>query len=179
MRTLKYALLGMLNKQDMTGYELMKLFEGALAEFWSVKHSQIYPELKRLTEEGMVTYTVEISGSVLEKKLYSITELGRQDFMNWLGQTHKMKATPKEEFRLQLFYSSALSPERQVYILEDQLKQHQIRLEHLKKNQSEFGEIPQKGTYEFSDYLVLLGAIRREESNCNWLKECIDMCKED
>ena len=179
MRTLKYALLVMLNKQDMTGYELMKLFEGALAEFWSVKHSQIYPELKRLTEEGMVTYTVEISGNVLEKKIYSITELGKQDFMNWLSQPHKMKATPKEEFRLQLFYSSALDIERQIYILEDQLKQHQDRLEYLKKSQLEFGEVPKKGTYEFSDYLVLLGAIKREEGMCDWLNECINMCKEN
>lgn len=177
MRTLKYAILGMLNKQDMTGYELMKIFEGALAEFWSVKHSQIYPELKKLTEEGMVIYRVQISGTVLEKKLYSITELGRQDFMNWLSQTHKMKSAPKDEFRLQLFYSSALEPECQLHLLQERLKQHQIRLEHLKNNQAEFGVIPKKGTYEFSDYLVLLGAIRREESACNWLKECIDMCK--
>ncbi len=179
MRTLKYALLGMLNKQSMTGYELMKLFEGALSEFWSVKHSQIYPELKRLTEEGMVTYQVEISGNVLEKKLYSITELGKKDFMDWLGKPHKMKSTPKEEFRLQLFYSSALTPERQIYILQDQLEQHQIRLKHLKESQSSFFEVPKRGTYEFSDYLVLLGAIRREESACDWLKECISMCKEN
>lgn len=178
MRTLKYALLGMLNKQDMTGYELMKLFEGALAEFWNVKHSQIYPELKRLTEEGMVTFKIEISGSVMEKKLYSITEEGRKDFLTWLGQAHKMKSTPKDEFRLQLFYSSALEPERQIYLLEEQLRQHQERLDHLKKNQEEFQEIPARGTYEFSDYLVLLGAVMREENTCDWLRTCIRMCRE-
>ena len=99
--------------------------------------------------------------------------------MNWLSQPHKMKATPKEEFRLQLFYSSALDIERQIYILEDQLKQHQDRLEYLKKSQLEIGEVPKKGTYEFSDYLVLLGAIKREEGMCDWLNECINMCKEN
>lgn len=177
MRTLKYALLGMLNQQDMTGYELMKLFEGALSEFWSVKHSQIYPELKRLTEEGMVTFTVEISGTVLEKKLYSITELGRADFMHWLSQPHKMKNTPKEEFRLQLFYSSALDPDRQIFLLEDQLHQHQMRLEHLEQNREKFGGIPEKGTYAFSDYMVLLGAIMREQTTCDWLRTCLQMCR--
>ena len=57
MRTLKYAILGLLNQKKMTGYDLMKQFESALCEFWSAKHSQIYPELKKLTEEGCVAYS--------------------------------------------------------------------------------------------------------------------------
>ena len=46
MRTLKYAILGMLMQKSMTGYELMQQFESALCEFWTANHSQIYPELK-------------------------------------------------------------------------------------------------------------------------------------
>ena len=52
--TLKYAILGLLNKKSMTGYELKKEFETTLFEFWNAKHSQIYPELKALTENGLV-----------------------------------------------------------------------------------------------------------------------------
>ena len=61
MRTLKYAILGLLNQKEMTGYDLMKQFESTLCEFWSAKHSQIYPELKKLTEEGSVAYKTEPS----------------------------------------------------------------------------------------------------------------------
>ena len=60
MRTLKYAILGLLNQKEMTGYDLMKQFESTLCEFWSAKHSQIYPELKKLTEEGSVAYKTEL-----------------------------------------------------------------------------------------------------------------------
>ena len=67
MRTLKYAILGLLNQKKMTGYDLMKQFESALCEFWSAKHSQIYPELKKLTEEGCVAYRQEASDNGLEK----------------------------------------------------------------------------------------------------------------
>lgn len=49
MGTLKYAILGLLNRNEMTGYELSKEFETTLFEFWNAKHSQIYPELKSLT----------------------------------------------------------------------------------------------------------------------------------
>ena len=67
MRTLKYAILGLLNQKKMTGYDLMKQFESALCEFWSAKHSQIYPELKKLTEEGCVAYRQEASDNGLEE----------------------------------------------------------------------------------------------------------------
>ena len=62
MRVLKYAILGLLNQKSMSGYELSSEFESALNEFWNAKHSQIYPELRKLTEEKKIapfklTYT--------------------------------------------------------------------------------------------------------------------------
>ncbi len=68
METLKYAILGLLMKKDMTGYELTKEFNSALFEFWNASHSQIYPKLKALTKEGLIEYHIEITGTVLEKK---------------------------------------------------------------------------------------------------------------
>ena len=41
MRTLKYAILGLLNQKEMTGYDLMKQFESTLCEFWSAKHKTV------------------------------------------------------------------------------------------------------------------------------------------
>lgn len=177
MRTLKYAILGLLNKQKMTGYDLMQQFESALCEFWSAKHSQIYPELKKLTSEGMIEYEIQITGQVLEKKLYSITEEGKRDFLNWLSQIEPMESTPKDVFKLRLFFSNRLPSNRRLYLLEEQLKQHYLRLEHLKENQQKFDGIPEKDTDEFSDYLVLMGGIMREEQNCSWIEKCIGLMK--
>lgn len=68
MRTLKYAILGLLNQKEMTGYDLMKQFESTLCEFWSAKHSQIYPELKKLTEEGASLIRRSLLTTRLRKK---------------------------------------------------------------------------------------------------------------
>lgn len=54
MRTLKYAILGLLNQKEMTGYDLMKQFESTLCEFWSAKHSQIYPGTEEAHGGGSV-----------------------------------------------------------------------------------------------------------------------------
>ncbi|WP_157153306.1 PadR family transcriptional regulator [Brachyspira murdochii] len=178
MGVLKYAILGLLNQKNMTGYDITKEFEETLCEFWSAKHSQIYPELKSLNEKGMVEYKIEISGTVLEKKLYSITELGRNDFMKWLESKIDIPPTFKDEFRLQLFFSDCLSEKTREELIINHLNQHEKRLEYLKDSQKKFdGIIPEKNTNAFSDYLVLMGAIMREENTCKWLEKCLELCK--
>lgn len=177
MGTLKFAILGLLNQKSMTGYELTKEFETTLFEFWHAKHSQIYPELKRLYQDKLVDFEIEISGTSLEKKLYTITDEGRKEFLDWLGQQHKMPPTQKDEFRLQLFFTHFVSPERRLKLLKDYLDQHKKRLEHLKENQKKFTSLPPSDTDAFSDYLVLLGAVMREENTCQWLEKCIELCE--
>ena len=177
MRTLKYAILGLLSQNSMTGYELMKQFESTLAEFWYAKHSQIYPELKKLTEEGCVSYDIQISGVSLEKKLYTITELGRVEFLGWLAAETELESTPKDVSRLKIFFSNALSPEARTQLFKDQLRQHHSRLLHLKQNQAKFSAIPSKNCDAFGDYLVLLGAIMREETHCRWLEKCLELAE--
>ena len=111
METLKYAILGLLMKKDMTGYELTKEFNSALFEFWNASHSQIYPKLKALTKEGLIEYHIEITGTVLEKKVYTITDAGKEAFKKWEETLYPMPSLPKDEFRLQLFFSHLASPE--------------------------------------------------------------------
>lgn len=177
MRTLKYAILGLLYHKSMTGYELMQQFESALEEFWSAKHSQIYPELKKLTEEGMVSFEVVISGTALEKKLYTITEKGSKDFLLWLAKEEEMQTTQKDVFRLRLFFSNLLEPNERTSLIRHELEQHVTRLEKLRENKARYTEIPDKESNEFSDYLVLMGACMREEKHCEWLKKCLELCK--
>lgn len=179
MGTLKYAILGMLYQKPRSGYEMAQEFQNTLNEFWSANHSQIYPELKKLTRDGLAEYHVEIVGTVLEKKQYSITAKGREEFLQWMNSDLELPPTPKSEFRLQMYFSSCLPEERRLEMIAHQLKLHQNRLEHLRNNQTKFTSIPSKDAPEFGDYLVLLHAIMREENNCEWLKQCIALCSRD
>ncbi len=153
----------------------MKEFGSALNEFWYAKHSQIYPELKKLTNERLITYEIEIAGTSLEKKAYTITEEGKKDFLNWLSSPVEAEETPKSVFRLKLFYSPHLSKEQRITMLREQLKLEQERLEQLKFNQKKFKKIPDQTDPDFGDYLVLMGGIMREETNCEWLEKCLKM----
>lgn len=177
MGTLRYAILGLLNRNDMTGYEMSKAFEQTLSAFWTAKHSQIYPELKKLTEDGLVKYHVAITGNVLEKKIYSITDAGREEFNRWEQTLPEIAPFPRDEFRLQLYFSSDQTPQFQLSLLSDQLAQHEKRLAQIRQDLEKFSSVPPENPADFSDYLLIRGGILREENTCSWLRECIALCK--
>ncbi|MGP3937773.1 PadR family transcriptional regulator [Nonomuraea sp. KM88] len=68
----------------MTGYNLIKYFDGSVAFVWNAPHSQIYPELRRMERDGLVEVQVVPRGERAEKRIYSITEAGFQELRNWL-----------------------------------------------------------------------------------------------
>ena len=178
MGVLKYAILGLLNRKKMTGYDITRACETSLFEFWYAKHSQIYPELKALTENGLVEYKIEITGNVLEKKVYSITQSGRDEFIKWVNKRQKIKTIPKDEFRLQLYFSGSMEPKERLSLLNDMLKQHKERLKELGEISKKFEPSPPKDEERFCDYMVFLGAVAREKAQCQWLEKCIALCRQ-
>lgn len=178
MRALKYAILGLLNKRHMTGYEITKVFNYELAEFWYANHSQIYPELKKLNAEGLVTYDIEISGDILETKRYTITQNGQLEFIQWLHKDEIVPRTPKDIFRLRMYFSSYLDLQTRIHLLKNQRQQHLKRLNNLKKTSEQYPEVPAYDSDRFGDFIVLRGAIMRQENIIEWLDECIRYCEE-
>lgn len=177
MRTLKYAILGLLNREPLTGYDIAREFKKDLGEFWTATHSQIYPELKKLLAEGLIVFEVQISGEVLEKKLYSITGQGREEFLTWLKKDEPMEPTPKDIFRLRMYFSNYMDSATRLQLLEHQLQQHKDRLSHLQTNMLRYDSVPPLESDTFGDYLVLDGAIIREKATIQWLENFIAYCR--
>lgn len=163
----------------MTGYDLWKTFDQELAGFWRAKHSQIYVELKKLYEEGDVTYQIEISGDVLEKKEYRLTEQGRQSFLEWLGREEKIAGTTRDSFRVRMFFSSDLPVDERLRLLKNQKDQHDERLNALQLSFDQYARegIPAYDSPLFGDYIVLEEAVIREKATVYWLDKCIGYCE--
>ena len=49
-----YVILGMLRLGKRTGYDIKALVDVSTRFFWAASYGQIYPELKRLEEAGLV-----------------------------------------------------------------------------------------------------------------------------
>ena len=121
--SLRHALLGLLADRPYSGWQLLKHFEGSLAYAWPALHSQIYPELGRLREAGLIEQTGEGARGAKE---YSLTASGRDEVERWLRETTPGRAT-RDEALLRVFFLWLLDPEEAAAYL-DREAEYQRRL---------------------------------------------------
>ncbi len=80
---LSNAILVILTERPMSGYDLAKYFDTSIGFFWTASHPQIYRELKKLGERGLVESHEEIQSGKPNRIVYQITERGRQALLDW------------------------------------------------------------------------------------------------
>ncbi len=173
---LPLILLGLLRERSKTGYELKKDFDTEIGEFWSVKHSQIYLELKRLTELKEISSTTGFFGSKVEKTYYEITDAGISRFEKWEQSFQNELAVNKDEFVLKLYFIKDKSDDRLKSLLNNQYELHMEKLLHLNQRMKDVFSSIDKNT-NFGHYLILTHAINREEEYTKWLSESIKACE--
>lgn len=103
--SLGYALMCLLARRDRTGYELSQ-FTKPPRNFllWSAGHSQIYPELARLTDAGLVEFSAVARANRRDKKIYHLTEKGRTRLTGWV-----LEAPRRQPFRDEIALKSHAS----------------------------------------------------------------------
>jgi DNA-binding PadR family transcriptional regulator len=110
-----YVILGMVREEPRSGYEIKAMVDGTTRFFWAASYGQIYPELKRLAEAGLVNGSDAPTGG-RRRTVYEITADGEEELKAWLRrppETYEMR----EEGLLKLFFAGALEPEEAVEIL--------------------------------------------------------------
>lgn len=164
--SLRYALLGSLADQPRTGYALLKHFEQSLAYAWPARHSQIYPELARLVDEGLIEQT---ESGARNSKTYAVTDAGLADIRRWLLET-----TPERRVRsdaaLRTFFLWLLTPEEAERQLERERAYWQGVLDEFRRIQDEpTGRNKKARTFR----IALEGGIGTVEARLAWLDDAI------
>ena len=114
---LEHAILGFLEYQPMTGYDLKKFFDQSVAHFWSATQSHIYKALEKLEEKGFVESHIFPQEGKPNRKEYRLTGAGRAELKQWL--TTPLQPTPvREAWMIQLFFAHPLSNEEIARLLE-------------------------------------------------------------
>ena len=103
---LRYALLGALADQPRTGYALLKHFEQSLAYAWPASHSQIYPELARLLDDGLIEQT---GSGARNSKTYAVTDRGLDEIRRWLRESEPDRRV-RSDAALRTFFLWLLEP---------------------------------------------------------------------
>jgi len=108
--SLEYAILGFLNYQPYTGYDLKKIFDTSIRHFWPADQSQIYRTLARLTENGWAEMEKVPQEDRPDRKVYHITDAGRSELLRWIIAPPPM-GEPRSAPLIQVFFAGQLSDE--------------------------------------------------------------------
>lgn len=134
-----YVILGMVSREALSGYEIKAAVDNTTRFFWAASYGQIYPELKRLSEAGLVE-GVDASTGDRKRTRYAITADGEAELKDWLRRPPET-AEMREEGLLKLFFSGVLKPAEAVETLRT-MRRHRLDLaERLRSLEPEKAEL--------------------------------------
>ena len=110
-----YVILGLVRNEPRSGYEIKAVVDNSTRFFWAASYGQIYPELKRLSEAGLIT-GADVPTGGRKRTVYEITADGEEELKAWLRQPPEVFEM-RDEGLLKLFFADALPPAEAVEIL--------------------------------------------------------------
>jgi len=177
---LKYILLGFLNLQSYTGYDLHAHMETSTAHFWNAKLSQIYTTLKKMEADGLIESQIEEQDDRPDKRIYSITNAGEVALKEWLDTPHTTIDQMKSKMLLRLFFAGFHDLETVITELKIQKSLHEQRLDYYRTETRQVIEDGAQSTPNGEYHKVFWEATRTygeryEAMVVQWLDETIEI----
>jgi len=98
-----FAILGLLQSEPRSGYDIRRETAEGLGHFWSESYGQIYPALRSLTAKGHVRRRTERGTGRRARIVYSITSKGRLALRRWTLLPSRA-TPPRNELLLKLYF---------------------------------------------------------------------------
>lgn len=166
------VILGMLAVEPRSGYDIKALTDRSTRFFWAASYGQIYPELKRLSEAGLVEGTEEPHGG-RKRTVYRITRDGRRALAAWLssGQmTHELR----DEGLLKLFFAATQDSATVAEVIREKRDTHTAAIEELRAIQP-FAAAAER----FGPAQILAYGIAYNEFAVRWCEETLKQIEKE
>jgi DNA-binding PadR family transcriptional regulator len=172
MNAVTPVILGMLSFRPRSGYDIKTVVDRSTRFFWAASYGQIYPELRRLEEEGLIEGEDAPSGG-RSRRVYKLTKAGREALRDWLfGSTVTIEL--RDESLLRLFFADVLPREEALMLLEGRKKGHEEFLQVLR----EIERLPGGKDPDFVD-LVLRWGIEFNEWGAQWCEKHLKRLRDE
>ena len=122
-----FALLGLLNIEPRSGYDIRNNIQESIGYFWQEGYGQIYPALRRLHAQRLVTKKKAKLSKGPERYVYTITSKGQSTLTKWLTTEPDPEAV-RIELLLKLFFGVMGRPSDQIRQVESLLAGQRRRL---------------------------------------------------
>ncbi len=176
--SLEHAILGFLNYEPMTGYDIKKMVDVSVSHFWPAVQSQIYKTLGRMESDGWLTVETIPQEPRPPRKVYSITESGRHELMRWL-ETPQPPSETRLAWLIQVFFAGNISDEKIIALLEHQRAIYKKRLQNFSTIPAENREAMSEDDprNQFFWLLTVDCGIANAIAQTQWLEKAIETIK--
>lgn len=165
------SLLGFLHDGPLTGWDLSQVAEASIGAFWSLSRSQVYRELSRMEEVGLVE--ARAPGS-RDRKPYELTQEGRTAFRDWAAEPPR-----DENIRFPLLLAVALGRHVDDAVLAGHLAEHRERHERrLADYQQEWSAANASGQSDSYAMATLAFGIAYEQMVLDWFERLPELLGE-
>ncbi len=177
--SLEHAILGFLNYKPFSGYDLKKIFDTSVQHFWAADQSQIYRTLARLTEQGWTEIEVIEQEDRPDRKVYTITQTGRDELRRWLttSLTHEKHRSAE---LVQVFFAGQLSDDEVLAMFEREAEKIRAGLagyDGVPQQAAEYIEMMHAPRETFFWLLTLDAGIKSAQAHLAWLEDVIQRIK--
>ncbi|AOR23380.1 PadR family transcriptional regulator [Clostridium taeniosporum] len=174
----RYALLGVLNLMSGSGYDIKKFCDSSIGHFWNENYGHIYPVLKKMEEEFLITKKVKKTEGRPSKNIYSITEKGKEELEKWI--TRPVEQQPiRSELLLKIFLSKDISVKN---VIEKIQKLKKDSEENLKKYLKVENLLKEKNNMDKKNLILWLSTINfgkhDDEAKIKWCEETLKALEE-
>lgn len=186
--SLRCALLALLEARPMTGYELAKQFDHSAGYVWHASHSQIYPELRRMEEAGLIRAAATARGRQATKRTYSITDEGCSELRRWVDEielmTRERSAAHLKATYLEYASYDAARRQFETHLADHlrQVAQWEAHVEQLVRRDTRLlrqrlAQTPEAAHDAIVDYKVHVyrGLISRAQAEVDWAREGLEL----
>ena len=169
--SIQYAILGLLSREPLSGYDLKKIIASTDVFYWSGNSNQIYTSLSQLHRDGLVTQEVQFQESLPAKKIYSITAKGRAALRDWVLKTEELPEF-RSTFLVQLAGAEGFSTEELDNLMRRYEEEIHTQLHMQQENARRLAPGPARSPQE--QYLwerILLHQISLYQTELEWIQK--------
>jgi DNA-binding PadR family transcriptional regulator len=159
--------LGLVSLRPRAGHELARYAERSIGNFFALTRSQVYVELDRLRQLGLLEASEVAQERLPTKRVYEITPEGEAVLGQWLETAPLDPERQRNLLLVRVFFGDRLSPARVETMLDEYAAQATARRDHLREIAERLVDWPQAA---FRRATALFG-VRREQAKLDWIAE--------
>jgi PadR family transcriptional regulator, regulatory protein AphA len=167
----------MLAARPRSGYEIKQLVDNSARFFWAASYGQIYPELNKLEDAGLIS-GMDASQGARPRTVFKLTAKGRRAAKEWIEREPQVFEL-RDEGLLELFFAGSIEPSRTAEIARERAAKAAATAIELRALRDELDRKHQAEGAEYSPDAGSLTVLRYGIEMNEWMAEWFERAAED